>query len=75
MRSYISERKRYIPLAEYDEELRYLGYLIDAVTDWGNEVIHLQEKARWFRAVVESAKLTPCEFIYLYNAVLVPRIT
>ena len=59
-----------VPLAEHDEGLRYLGYWIDAVSDWGNQVIHLQEKARRFRAAVEPAKLTPREVIYLYNAVL-----
>ncbi len=64
-----------MPLAEHDEGLRYLGYWIDAVSDWGNQLIHLQEKARRFRAAVEPAKLTPREVIYLYNAVLVPRIT
>ena len=64
-----------VPVAEHDEGLRYLGYWIDAVSDWGNQVLHLQEKARRFRAAVEPAKLTPREVIYLYNAVLVPRIT
>ena len=64
-----------VPVAEHDEGLRYLGYWIDAVSDWGNQVIHLQEKARRFRAAVEPAKLTPREVMYLYNAVLVPRIT
>ena len=64
-----------VPVAEHDEGLRYLGYWIDAVSDWGNQVLHLQEKARRFRAAVEPAKLTPREAIYLYNAVLVPRIT
>ncbi len=64
-----------VPLAEHDEGLRYLGYWIGAVSDWGNQVIYLQEKARRFRAAVELAKLTPREVIYLYNAVLVPRIT
>ncbi len=54
-----------VPLAEHDERLRYLGYWIDAVSDWGNQVIHLQEKARRFRAAVEPAKLTPREVLYL----------
>ena len=45
------------------------------MSDWGNQVIHLQEKARRFRAAVEPAKLSPREVVYLYNAVLVPRIT
>jgi hypothetical protein len=54
-----------VPVAEHDEGLRYLGYWIDAVSDWGNQVIHLQEKVRRFRAAVEPAKLTPREVIYL----------
>ena len=52
-----------VPVAEHDEGLRYLGYWIDAVSDWGNQVIHLQEKVRRFRAAVEPAKLTPREVI------------
>ena len=64
-----------IPIAEHDEGLRYLGFWIDACSDWGNQLIHLQEKARRFRAAVEPARLSPREVIYLYNAVLIPRIT
>ena len=47
-----------IPIAEHDEGLRYLGFWIDACSDWGNQLIHLQEKARRFRAAVEPAGST-----------------
>jgi hypothetical protein len=56
---YIKVSSEAVPVAEHDEGLRYLGYWINAVSDWGNQVIHLQEKARRFRAAVEPAKLTP----------------
>ncbi len=33
-----------VPVAEHDEGLRYLGYWIDAVSDWGNQVIHKRKR-------------------------------
>ena len=33
-----------VPIAEHDEGLRYLGYWIDACSDWGNQVVQLQER-------------------------------
>ena len=63
-----------IPWVEADVGERYLGYRIDLLGDWGEQVAILERKLDDFTETLKYAAVSRGLLMYCINAVLVPRL-
>ena len=63
-----------VPLVGADEGLRYLGFQINGLCDWGDQAAIIRQIMHKYRTAVMPARLRKTETSYLYEAVLVPRL-
>jgi hypothetical protein len=63
-----------VPWVEADEGLRYLGYWVDLLGDWGNQVARIKKQIEAFTMRVRPARISAEVLLYLLNAVLAPRV-
>jgi hypothetical protein len=63
-----------IPYQEADVGVRYLGYWIDLLGDWGDQVHRINTTIDAFTASVRSAAISSPLLMYLLNHVLAPRV-
>jgi hypothetical protein len=63
-----------IPWTEADVGARHLGYWVDLLGDWGDQVANIVEQIDTFTRCVQPARISRGLLLYAINAVLVPRI-
>jgi hypothetical protein len=63
-----------VPLVGADEGLRYLGFQMDGLCDWGDQAAIIPQIMHNYRTAVMPTRLRKTETAYLYEAVLVPRL-
>ena len=63
-----------IPFQEADIGVRYLGYWIDLLGDWGDQVHRLHATIDAFTRTVRTAAISTPLLLYLLDHVLAPRV-
>ncbi|MFZ9959842.1 MAG: RNA-directed DNA polymerase, partial [Candidatus Limnocylindrus sp.] len=63
-----------LPQVDYDVGFRYLGVWIDGAGDWGEEQARVEEIIHGFCCTVEQLRVPSGVVLYLYKAVLTPRV-
>ena len=63
-----------IPAVEFDVGLRYLGFWIDAASDYGEQTHILELRISAFTQALAKTRLPPTVALYLYRSVLTPQV-
>lgn len=63
-----------VPQVDYDVGFRYLGVWVDGAGDWGEEQARIEEIISGFCCTLEQLRVPAGVALYLYKAVLTPRV-
>ena len=63
-----------VPQVDFDVGFRYLGVWVDGAGDWGEERTRIEEIIGGFCCTVEQLRVPAGVVLYLFKAVLTPRV-